>query len=880
MLDPQERRVARLGLAAACCLLLGWPIRGDAQGELRPALAPLIDFICGTGPAGQPLDRAQIADGQPLWVEQSPGVVTPDYVGPISLTIAYSGDVPALRFFYLAPNGTYLFDQFTRIESRTIGGTVVSLFRAEWAARDFVLRFGWSIDHSNGGASSIYLAPATVPLAANGLPTSFSALRVRSVSGGLRPVPIIQVDPTAQYSSHVLNLVLPGFNGTIGAAESFNVVAAAQRAYAYLGDDYDMLAFVFSESPFSSVAAYHQVVKNEVQGIGLPLVDSSAAFGSAGRLTGVEVYMGPLNGTVSTHELSHQWGHYFDWQALSGIPITDTAHTPLWTLHESPVSNRILPTLRLVPGAAAGLWDAVQAPEPTRVPPLQAYAMGLLPANAVATIAVLENQNQSIFSLGPVTASTRTVAMNQIVGHHGPRIGPIVDSVRRATILVSRDRLASPAEMAHWNFQAQRLEDLNHTGVVDGSGMGSFEAVTGVPLRTGLILPAPLPGHADVEPAALDVRDVPGITLDRGLPFTHPVSGIVRFSGRIDEPTWRGASEIQLTFASRGVVSLASPVAADGSFTIVGPSDIAQPGRLAARVWLRFGGQSRHIATAWNVRFAAAPPAVPAAPVALRATVSGRNVNVSWSPDTGAMPQSYVLDVGSAPGLSNLGSFDTPTPALAASGVADGRYYLRARARNGAGSSPASAETVIEIGCFAPVPPTSLTANVAGDVVSLVWQPSASASVAHAVVAGSAPGRSDIALVPVASAGLQAAVAPGRYFVRVRAVSPCGAAAESNEVELRVGLPPLPGAPPGFTATADSHGTVTMDWQAASGTVTGYVIEAGSGPGLANLARLAIGNVHTLTVPAVPSGTYFVRVRAATVMGEGPPSEEVTLVVP
>lgn len=879
MRNRQERRVARLGLAAACCLLLGWPIRGDAQGELRPALAPLIDFMCGTGPAGVPLDRPQIADGQPLWVEQSPGVVTPDHVGPIRLTIAYSGDVQEIRLFYLSPAGTYLFDQFPRLESRTIAGTVVSLFRAEWPARDFVLRFGWFIDHSNGGGSSIYMAPASVPLAANGFPTSVSGLRVRGVSSGLRPVPIVQVDPTAQYSSHVLNLVLPGFSGTIGPAESFNVVAAAQRAYAYLGDDYDMLAFVFSESPFSAVAAYHQVVKNEVQGIGLPLVDSSAAFGSAGRLTGVEVYMGPLNGTISTHELSHQWGHYFDWQALSGVPIADTAHTPLWTMHESAVSNRILPWLRLVP-AAADLWNAVQAPEPTRAPPLQAYAMGLLPANAVPSIAVLENQNQSIFSVGPISASTRTVTMDQIVGHHGPRIGPSVHSVRRATILVSRDRLASPAEMAHWNFQAQRLEDLNRTGVVSESGMGSFEAVTGVPLRTGLVLPAALPGHADVEPAALDVRDLPGIILDRGLPFTQPVSGIVRFSGRIDEPAWRTASQIQLTFASRGAVTLSSPIAPDGSFTIVGPSEITEPGRLAARVWLRFGSQTRNVATAWNVRFTAAAPAVPAAPVALRATVSGRNVNVSWSPDTGAMPQSYVLDVGSAPGLSNLGSFDTPTPALAASGIPDGRYYVRARARNGVGFSPASAEAVIEIGCFAPAPPASLTANVAGDVVSLAWQPSASASVAHAVVAGSAPGRSDIALVPVASASLQAAVPPGRYFVRVRAVSPCGASAESNEVELRVGLPPLPGAPPGFTATADSAGTVTMNWQAASGTVTGYVIEAGSESGLANLARLAIGNVQTFTVPGVPRGTYFVRVRAATVMGEGPPSAEVTLVVP
>jgi hypothetical protein len=168
---------------------------------------------------------------------------------------------------------------------------------------------------------------------------------------------------------------------------------------------------------------------------------------------------------------------------------------------------------------------------------------------------------------------------------------------------------------------------------------------------------------------------------------------------------------------------------------------------------------------------------------------------------------------------------------------------------------------------------------VSGSSVTLAWQPSATPGVTYTVVAGSTRGASNIAQAPVGTqTSLTAAAPTGRYFIRVRAsVGLCGGA-DSNEIEVRVGLPPLPGAPPALTGQV-TGGSVSLAWQAAAGTVDGYVIEAGAQPGLSNLAVLTIGNMLSFGTTGVPPGTYYVRVRAFNASGQGAASNEITVVV-
>jgi hypothetical protein len=90
-----------------------------------------------------------------------------------------------------------------------------------------------------------------------------------------------------------------------------------------------------------------------------------------------------------------------------------------------------------------------------------------------------------------------------------------------------------------------------------------------------------------------------------------------------------------------------------------------------------------------------------------------------------------------------------------------------------------------------------------------------------------------------------------------------------------------PSAPTDLTASV-AGSTVTLRWTVAGGGnfPTSYVVEAGSSPGSADLARLDTANVATsFTATSVPPRTYFVRVRARNAGGDSGPSNEVTLTV-
>jgi hypothetical protein len=173
----------------------------------------------------------------------------------------------------------------------------------------------------------------------------------------------------------------------------------------------------------------------------------------------------------------------------------------------------------------------------------------------------------------------------------------------------------------------------------------------------------------------------------------------------------------------------------------------------------------------------------------------------------------------------------------------------------------------------APPAPTNLASAVQGSTVSLSWSPGAGTvgPFIYQLEVGSSQGASNLVVTHVASSGLLTNNVPnGLYWVRVRTATAAGMSGPSNEISVQVGCVAAPPAPMGLQAQASGN-TVSIGWQPAAG-ATGYVLEAGSGPGAADQAVLPLGAAGL--VANAPNGTYYVRVRALNACGSSAPSGE------
>lgn len=185
----------------------------------------------------------------------------------------------------------------------------------------------------------------------------------------------------------------------------------------------------------------------------------------------------------------------------------------------------------------------------------------------------------------------------------------------------------------------------------------------------------------------------------------------------------------------------------------------------------------------------------PATPRNLTATVVGSTITLTWdAPASGGAPSSYQLEAGSATGLSDLAVLATGLTRSLTASAPNGTYYVRVRARNAAGTGPASNEIIVIVGgtCLVPNAPAALAFTRSGSLVTLTWSAPAGGSppAAYVIEVGSRSGVTD--LVRIDTGGptltLSASAPPGRYFVRVKARNACGSGPASNEVVIDVGF--------------------------------------------------------------------------------------------
>jgi predicted phage tail protein len=266
----------------------------------------------------------------------------------------------------------------------------------------------------------------------------------------------------------------------------------------------------------------------------------------------------------------------------------------------------------------------------------------------------------------------------------------------------------------------------------------------------------------------------------------------------------------------------------------------------------------------------------PGPPQNLTAGIAGSFVTLTWTPPAGsAGVTQYLVYAGTSPGGVNLVNGLSVGNALSVSGmVPAGRYYARVQAVNAYGAGPVSAEiTFVAGGTDQPGNPTGLAISWNGTVATFTWAPGSGATTYY-VEAGSVSGAADLARIEVGpTTRFSVDVPPGTYFVRVRAASASGVSGPSNEIVVQGRGGP---EPPTSLSSSVSNRVVDLRWfaPAAGPAPAGYVIEAGSARGLANLATIRIGP-QTRFVTSAPPGDYFVRVRSLNARGVSGPSTEI-----
>ena len=255
-------------------------------------------------------------------------------------------------------------------------------------------------------------------------------------------------------------------------------------------------------------------------------------------------------------------------------------------------------------------------------------------------------------------------------------------------------------------------------------------------------------------------------------------------------------------------------------------------------------------------------------PANLRSSTAGPNTVFSWDAMTSPPAGGYVIEGGFAPGqaaaalpVGNATSIALPLPA--------GPLFIRVRAQ---GSSEVSNEIVA--GCFAPpLPPTALTTTLNGTTLTLAWTAPTASVTNYTLLAGTAAGLEQRRDVAARRADVGERHGAGRHVLRARhgvqrlrhERAERGSVLHDRRTgSVASGAHELRGERERIDRVAHMDG--------ASGCRHGYVLEAGTGAGLANLGTLAVGATPSLVIPGVPAGTYVLRVRAITSAGSGAPS--------
>ena len=531
-------------------------LRSKSRGPWAVTIA-LVGLLCHSASMQQvgPGNPTPLPDGTPLQGEQFPRFLRPTHDGEFGFEdVLVLGDHPVLRFERrnLDEESGFSTETWNRIGTTEWVGRLVSVFRLVWSAehlRDALRTQRWGVDRP-----FVFWGDVVVPEAGS---NGRRQLYLQIVPPNIPPSFVARASSTVQYSSHAVNIWMPEFGQSRirrGGAE-IDVADVANRFYEVFVDEYETLAVVSQTTLLTSVIGLRQNVRNDVSGIGLDVFDTSADYGSAGVLQGIELYPpgGWATGRATLHQQAHQWGDYtrvWDRLGVARRGHAPESHIPLLS-PGAVVAGAVLESTRRVSDT-----PAIERTVPiVTFHPLTLYRMGLVDLARVPQLRVFVDQgqfnltNRAAPPIGTrVEGGATAVVGSDFVAADGRRTGSATTHLRRALIYVSRSGLASQVEMDIVNFYAARLAATD--GVTSWDGYPSFFEATGgrATLATdvtpkpgatqaGKLSPGPAPARLDVGTDALG-----DVILDQPIPGQIAVGEVVNLSGTVTATAGQASS--------------------------------------------------------------------------------------------------------------------------------------------------------------------------------------------------------------------------------------------------------------------------------------------------------------------------------------------------
>lgn len=254
----------------------------------------------------------------------------------------------------------------------------------------------------------------------NGPVVRMPQVKVLGVSPALAALPAFALSSGAQMTAYAANVIADTSH------EGWEK-AAVQQFYKSFADAYDFL-FLFPDTPYGAAGRTIQV-RNDITGLGLPLLDDSAQYGGPRALQAFAAIDFDSDPPL-LHEFLHRWGNGFH-------PTFDTAYVSHWGY--SSVNGQLGgfdgATLTKNADGSYTVGGASLAPIGVRsdlgkYAPLELYIAGFLPASKVPATTVFTNVQTIGGDPAHFTGVRTDVSINDLIAKYGAR-NPSSDSSQR-----------------------------------------------------------------------------------------------------------------------------------------------------------------------------------------------------------------------------------------------------------------------------------------------------------------------------------------------------------------------------------------------------------------------------------------------------------------